>query len=125
MVTMTDAKACAECGEPIIGRSDKKFCSAQCRTSFHNRLNSDTVNYMRKVNRILRKNRSILCAMNPNGKTKIAKKRLVSKGFDFHFFTNVYKTKTGRVYYFCYEQGYLSLDDGYFALVVREEWIDQ
>jgi len=42
---------CPECGEKIIGRADKKFCSDQCRNSYNNRLNSDasnTVRYFKK-----------------------------------------------------------------------------
>ncbi len=119
-----DQKICLECGAPIIGRADKRFCSDQCRTSYNNRLNSDTSNYMRKVNRILRKNRRILAGMNPEGKAKVSKKKLLGMGFNFNFHTNIYRTKTGKVYYFCYEQGYLPIDHDYFTLVIREEYVE-
>lgn len=112
-----------ECGDPIQGRSDKKFCSDQCRTSYYNRQNADSTNYMRNINRILRKNRKILADLNPNGKSKVSKAKLLDMGFNFSYFTNVYKTKTGKVYYFCYEQGYLPIDDGQFALVLRQEYV--
>jgi hypothetical protein len=49
---------------------------------------------------------------------------LISMGFNFRFFTNVYKTKQGNVYYFCYDHGYLPIDNDYFALVIREEYVD-
>lgn len=26
---------CLECGEPIYGRTDKRFCSGQCRSKYH------------------------------------------------------------------------------------------
>ncbi len=78
---------------------------------------------MRRVNRILRKNRKILLELNPNGKSKVHKNQLLEKGFNFHYFTNVYKTKKGHVYYFCYEQGYLPLDDYYFTLVVKQDYV--
>lgn len=79
---------------------------------------------MRNVNRILRKNRRILLQLNPNGKSKVGRKKLANQGFNFKFFTNVYKTKSGKVYYFCYDQGYLPIDGDNFALVIREEYID-
>jgi hypothetical protein len=47
------------------------------------------------------------------------------KGFNFDYFTNVYRTKSGKVYYFCYEQGYLQLKDDYYALVIKSEYVDQ
>ena len=117
-------KKCIECGEPFEGRSDKKFCSDQCRTSYYNRQNADSTNYMRSVNRILRKNRKILAELNPQGKSKVQKTRLLDKGFSFNYFTNVYNTKNGNTYYFCYEHGYLPLADDFYALVVREEYVD-
>jgi predicted nucleic acid-binding Zn ribbon protein len=116
-------KKCLECGVPFTGRSDKKFCSDQCRTTWYNRENADSTNYMRNVNRILRRNRKILADLNPTGKSKAGKVKMLEMGFNFHYFTNVYKTKTGNIYYFCYEQGYLPIEDNQFALVIREEYV--
>jgi len=113
-------QACPECGEAIKGRSDKKFCSDECRNAYNNRLNSDRDNYMRQVNNILRKNRRILAGLNPNGKAKTTRSALSKQGFDFHYFTNFYKTKQGKVYYFCYEQGLLPLENGEVALVIKK-----
>ena len=31
------SKVCPECGEKIIGRVDKKFCSDYCRNAFNNK----------------------------------------------------------------------------------------
>ena len=116
-------KKCLECEETLVGRSDKKFCSDQCRTTYYNRQNADSTNYMRNVNRILRKNRKILSDLNPSGKSKASRSKLLDLGFNFSFFTNVYKTKSGKVYYFCYEQGYLPIEDHQFALVIRENYV--
>lgn len=115
---------CVECGEEIKGRADKKFCSDQCRSAFNNRLNSDATNFIRNINNILRKNRRILAELNPDGKTKIHRDRLMERGFKFSYFTNEFVTRTGNVYRFCYDQGYLVLDEGWFALVVRQEYVE-
>lgn len=121
---MTEEKRlCEYCKEPIYGRSDKRFCSDYCRNSQHNIENKDSTNYMRKVNNILRRNRRILAKHNPNGKSKIQAHILMEEGFNFAFFTNVYETKKGGKYYFCYDQGYLKLDDGWYALVVKESYV--
>lgn len=114
-------KKCLECGGNISGRSDKKFCSDQCRISYHNRMNSDETNYVRNINNALRKNRRILVELNTTGKTKVNRDKLIERGFDFHYFTSIYTTKEGAVYHYCYEHGYLQTDKDWFLLVVRQE----
>jgi hypothetical protein len=73
--------------------------------------------YIRKINGILKKNRNIMAGLNPEGKTRLHKSRLLKKGFDFGFVTSLYKTKAGTTYFFCYEQGYLPLDNDFYMLV--------
>ena len=116
---MSSSKKCPECGNTIIGRADKKFCSDYCRNAYNNKLNKDSKNLVRNINNRLRKNYRILEALNPNDKTKINKSKLISKGFDFEYFTNIYTTKAGTIYYFIYDQGYLPLENDYYALVKR------
>lgn len=114
---------CIECGDKIMGRSDKKFCTDQCRSAYNNRLNSDSNNIMRNINNTLRKNRRILLEANPEGKSKISREHLIKKGFKFDYITNLYQTKNGHTYYFCYDQGYLPLERDWYALVRRQEYI--
>ncbi|MDB9980155.1 MAG: hypothetical protein ACKVGT_06030 [Flavobacteriales bacterium] len=113
-------KKCPECGEKIIGRADKKFCSDGCRNAHNNTLNKDNKNLIRNVNNRLRKNYRILETLNVKDKTKTTKERLLRLGFNFDYFTSIYTTKTGSVYYYLYDQGYLSLDNDYYLLVKRE-----
>lgn len=112
---------CQECGTKLYGRVDKKFCNDQCRNAYHNRANRDESAFIRSINAILRKNRAILYELTPGGKAKVKKQVLIQKGFNFKYFTHTYKTKEQRVYYFCYEHGYLPLEGDYFALVVNRE----
>jgi predicted nucleic acid-binding Zn ribbon protein len=100
-------KNCLECGEKIVGREDKKFCCDSCRNAYNNKMNKDSNNLMRNVNNKLRKNYRILTELNVEGKTKVSRSKLLSKGFDFEFFTNMLLTKTGNTYYFLYDQGYM------------------
>ncbi|WP_242120810.1 hypothetical protein [Aestuariivivens sediminicola] len=113
-------KTCLECGNKIYGRSDKKFCDDACRNAYNNRVNKDSKNLIRNTNNRLRKNYRILEALNPKHKTKASKSKLLEAGFDFNFFTSIYTTKAGAVYYFVYDQGYLPLEGDYFALVKRD-----
>jgi hypothetical protein len=113
-------KTCLECSDKIVGREDKKFCSDGCRNSYNNKINKDSTNFMRNVNNKLRKNYRILSALNVDGKSKTTRTKLLSKGFDFEFFTNILNTKTGNTYYFLYDQGYLALENDYFMLVKKD-----
>lgn len=113
-------KSCLECGEKIIGREDKKFCSDGCRNAYNNKINKDSNNLMRNINNKLRKNYRILSEINTDGKTKASRSKLLSKGFDFEFFTSVLNTKTGNTYYFLYDQGYLSLENDFYMLVKKD-----
>lgn len=112
-------RKCPECGDKILGRVDKKFCSDHCRNSHNNKLNKDGKNLIRNINNRLRKNWRILEVLNPDQKTKTTKSRLIERGFDFNYFTSTYTTKAGTIYYFVYDQGYLPLEDDFYALVKR------
>ena len=111
---------CLECSEKIVGREDKKFCSDGCRNAYNNKINKDNNNFMRNVNNKLRKNYRILLELNPDGKSKTTRAKLLSKGFDFDFITNILHTKSGNTYYFLYDQGYMLLDNDYYMLVKKD-----
>ncbi|MFT4663443.1 MAG: hypothetical protein ACI8YQ_001499 [Polaribacter sp.] len=117
-------KKCVECDDDFVGRADKKFCSDHCRNTYNNKLNSDSTNFIRNINNILRKNRRILAELNPTGKLKLHRDKLLERGFKFSYFTNVYSTKAGKTYHYCYDQGYLDLGEGYYFLVVRQGYVE-
>lgn len=112
-------KICPECGENIKGRTDKKFCSDYCRNTHHNKVNKESSNLVRNINNSLRRNHRILERLNPTGKTSVPRNKLLSRGFDFEYFTSIYTTRTGNQYYFVYDQGYLKLENDFYALVKR------
>lgn len=121
-----DEKKCLDCGEKLVGRADKKFCNDQCRNNYNNRLNSDTSEVMRHVNGILRKNRKILeeiLSHSLEGKMTVNQRKISDKGYNFNYFTNIYTTKTGKKYFFCYEYGYMQLENELLMLVKRSEGI--
>lgn len=118
---MENERNCLDCGEPLRGRVDKKFCNDSCRNNYNNQLNSESHNLVRNINGILRRNRRILEELNPEGKTKITQKKLSAQGFNLTYFTHIYQTLTGKTYHFCYDQGYLLLDNDEVLLVRREE----
>lgn len=117
-------KTCLHCGDTVKGRIDKKFCSDDCRVSWHNLQNRDVSKFMTNINKILRKNRRILEEFQAHNKTKVTKAQLLDEGFRFAYHTNEYKTKAGKTYFFIYDQGYLEFEPGLFALVVKHEYVE-
>ena len=117
---MENAVACMNCGKEIKGRYDKKFCDDSCRNTYHNTQNKAVNAYMRHVNYTLKRNRKIMESLNITGKSVVKKEAMVKAGFDFEFHTNIIKTKKGAEYFFCYEHGYLMLDDDTLMLVINQ-----
>ena len=114
-----EKKVCLECNEVVKGRADKKFCSDYCRNAYNNKINKDSKNLIRNINNRLRKNYKTLSELNSTGKTKVARTKLYDKGFDFQLFTSIYTTKTGNIYYYIYDQGYLPLENEMFLLIKK------
>lgn len=126
MYTDNQTTNCLSCKKPLKGRSDKKFCNDYCRNSYNNNLKSSTNNLVRNINNSLGKNRRILESFLNNQEKTIttSKENLLQKGFQFKFFTHTYKTKKGHIYFFCYDLGYLPLDNDWYLLVRRKENIE-
>ena len=115
-----EIRKCLECGDTVTGRIDKKFCSDYCRNSYNNKVDKDSKNLIRNINNRLKKNYKILSELNTSGKTKTSRTKLYDKGFDFNFFTSIYTTKAGNVYYYVYDQGYLALENEWFLLIKKD-----
>ena len=118
-----EERKCKECDQKLRGRKDQKFCSDYCRNTYNNRLNEDSTKYIRRINNILKKNRRILSENNPKGKNTVDGISLAEEGFNFHYYTNVYKTHKGAIYYFCYDQGYLKIENDQYMLVQKQDYV--
>ena len=116
-----DKRQCLQCHEPITGRSDKRFCGDQCRNIYNNQQRREHKRNVYKVNKRLLHNYSILKKLNPSDKTKVSRKKLEDAAFSFTYITSIYHTKAGKTYYFVYDQGYMSLENGWYILVRRRE----
>jgi hypothetical protein len=114
-------RKCLECGDLLRGRSDQKFCSDQCRNAFNNKQLGEINNTIRRINRILKKNQSVLAGLNTNGKVMVMKNELINKEFNFNYFTSLFRTHQGRTYYYCYDQGYSHVDGDKVLLVRKQE----
>lgn len=114
---------CLYCDKPLKGRTDKKFCNDFCRNNYNNQLKSKTTNTVRNINNALGKNRRILEHFIPENEEigRASKEKLIEQGFQFKFMTHSYTNKKGNTYYFCYDMGYLPLENDWFLIVKRKE----
>jgi len=113
----TNERCCLECNDVLRGRADQKFCSDACRNTFNNRINNDSNSIIRNINNTLRKNRRILLNLLEQKKSKVKRETLMNKGYNFTYSTHSYTTKKGNHYFFCYDYGYLILEEELFFIV--------
>lgn len=123
MLSKKEEKRCLACDKPLKGRSDKKFCDDYCRSAYNNELKSAINNQMRNINNALGKNRRILEELLPENEetAKTTKEKLLQKGFLFKYVTHLYTTKSGKTYHYCYDYGYLPLDNDWYLVVRKKE----
>lgn len=116
-----EPKFCLSCKKSLNGRIDKKFCDDYCRSNYNNKTKKVMPPKVKEINLILRRNRDLLktLADKSGGKATVSLHILAEQGFNFEFFTHQYITKTENKYNFCYEYGYLKLQDK--VIVVHSE----
>jgi len=123
MLKQKEIKTCLLCEKTLRGRSDKKFCDDYCRAAYNNDIKSVTNNYIRNINNALGKNRRILegLLINSEQMIKANKDKLLELAFQFKYITHTYTNTKGNVYFFCYDYGYLALDNNWFLIVKRNK----
>jgi hypothetical protein len=115
-------RECLACGKVLHGRADKKFCNDYCRNAHNNNLKATTSAVVRNINNALLKNRRLLeAALGEEEMVKVPKSKLLEQGFQFRFITHTYINKKGNAYFFCYEYGYLPLENDWLLIVKRKE----
>jgi len=112
---------CIGCNKQVRGRTDKKFCDEYCRNNYNNHLKAESNNLVRNINHALGKNRRIMESIFNNGE-KTARKsatELLQKGFHFKYFTHQITNKKGLTYFFCYDYGYLPLEENRYLFIKK------
>lgn len=118
------AKKCRYCGEPVgQGRKDKTYCSDACKSEYNNQHKEKLPEFIAEINNILLKNRKILKECLAEKDTcKMRVRDLGGRGFNFKFTTaERINLSDGDCYYFCYEMGYLLLDNETRVLIVQDD----
>jgi hypothetical protein len=119
----TSTRTCTSCGEVLKGRIDKKFCDDYCRNNYNNeqKEKSGYGKIVRTINSALLKNRKILQSFITDETAKTHKDRLLAMGFQFNYTTHTYLTRSGKLYSYCYDYGYLPLGNDWYLIVKKKE----
>lgn len=120
---------CKYCDKEIEGRSDKKFCDAYCKSSYHYQKSiTESPRFFNKVDNQLKLNRKLLKNYNKARKVIIRVEQLKAEGFDPNYFTHYWKNTKGDVYLFVYEYGFLrKLEHGFekFILIKWQAYMEK
>lgn len=98
---------CLECGDKInYGRTDKKFCSEECKNRHHNHQLRSSRNAKRRVLSALEKNYSILEEILKSGKDSLPLSDAMLMGFNPGYATSFRKLRCHQSYG-CFDINYI------------------
>lgn len=115
-------RLCLVCCTELKGRADKKFCSPLCKSAYQYEMRSQQDRFFIEVDKSLKTNRKILKRHNQSGYTTLRKEELLKEGFNPYYFTHYWKNKQGQVYLFCYEFGFLEIEQKGIKKYLLVEW---
>lgn len=118
---------CMNCQKPLTGRRDKKFCDSQCKAEYHNQNKTFGELYISSSQSITRHNRRILKTLSPEGKATVRKEVLDQMGYDYRYFSGLFKTKS-NLYYLVYDYAFSPVFEKGIekALIVqRQDFMDR
>lgn len=110
---------CLNCDSELKGREGKRYCSDSCKSAYHYTQRKVNDSFYLKVDRQLKINRKLLKKYNQSGFTTLRRSVMKEEGFNPKFFTHYWKNKKGQVYLFCYDYGFLEIENDKFLIV---EW---
>jgi hypothetical protein len=117
---------CLNCHKKLAGRRDKKYCDAQCKAEYHNKNKTYGELYIASVQSKTRHNRRILKTLSPEGKATIRKEVLDQMGYDYRYFSGIFKSKS-VLYYLVYDYAFAPIFEKNVekALIVqRQDYMD-
>jgi len=117
-------RLCRLCKGPVVGRSDKIFCSLGCKNEYHVRLRQATTQAVRDADKILHRNRSILLEIVGKHKTqqKVHRSVLDKKKFNYKYLTGYYVNSRNKMYHLVYDFAWLEFLDGEILILRRKDY---
>lgn len=110
---------CKICEKPIKGRSDKIFCSSQCKNLYHKKLRYASKIAAIEINSYLKRNYAILLEELGKNKTqiKIYRNLLEKKGFRFKYHTHFHINSKNKMFHYIYDLAWMEFSDDEILIV--------
>jgi predicted nucleic acid-binding Zn ribbon protein len=116
--TTMKTKECKCCGSTFEGRSNKKFCSTNCKNDFHNENYRNQNFILYKLDKILHKNRAVLLDMYTIYRSSpINLDILKARGFHPNYHTHIFNSPLGEKYTMIYDVGFKNYFDNQIQIV--------
>ncbi|NBG67419.1 hypothetical protein [Acidiluteibacter ferrifornacis] len=119
---MDSIQSCPICSNPIVGRTDKIYCSLECKRASDYEKRKVEEKLFISIDRQLKTNRKILKKYNRVGKTTLRKEELIKEGFNPNYFTHYWKNSNGDIYLFVYDYGFLALKENLKDKYLIVQW---
>lgn len=97
---------CLQCGLPLVGRADKKYCDDGCRNSYLNARMMDANKICRPYHRSLKQNYGVLAEHFNSGQDLVSKDELLMQGFNPKYATGMDLLEDGTMCYGLYDLEY-------------------
>ena len=101
-----EERVCLNCGKPISGRADKRFCCSRCKNEWNNSLNGPARHRRNRVLGILDKNYQVLKMVLESGERAPELTSLADAGFRSEYVTEFRRIRRGRDEYRCFDISY-------------------
>ncbi len=113
---------CPVCGEIVIGRTDKIFCSIKCKSAYHLRRKTQRQPMSYPIDTILHRNWVVLMeAYELAGRKKFfANAAILQKaGFRPDFYTSAARNQKGKTYYYVYDFAWMRFSEKELMVIKR------
>lgn len=105
---------CPICGDKLIGKINKRFCSPACKARYHRNRAEQRIPVTRNVDAILHRNWKILSELHETAGTHklfVNKAQLSRRGFHFDYYTTSKVNKEQKPYYYVYDFAWMSFSE--------------
>lgn len=103
VLDLEEDRHCLECGAPVYGRTDKKFCTRACKSKWHGQLRSQQHSIYSQTVAGLKGNYGILEHLFKLGLSNCSMKDLTDMGFRPDCVTHRVQKKGKHLEYRCFD----------------------
>ncbi len=114
---------CKICKKPIKGRSDKIFCSVDCKNYYHKQLRYASKQAAVEINGYLKRNYSILLELLGKNKSQIKVYRnvLEQKRFRFKYHTHFQINSHNKMFHYIYDLAWMEFSDDEVLIIKKRK----